>query len=177
MDAPPAVSIHAVLIPLCPALGHQSHQVLVHRRDRLLDTVGIEQDAMRYFCLTLSNGATILITVFNFERLYTSPVHLIQRLELNHKPQQTEPSGRQVRRTTMQFHLGQLAVGDKAVVSGFAEGKKEYRAKLLAMGLTKGIALELTRVAPLGDPLEISVRGFSLSLRKAEAAAVLVERS
>jgi len=77
----------------------------------------------------------------------------------------------------MPFNLGQLSVGDKAIVSGFAEGQKEYRAKLLAMGLTKGIELELTRVAPLGDPLEISVRGFSLSLRKAEAAAVLVKRS
>ena len=77
----------------------------------------------------------------------------------------------------MQYHLGQLAVGEKATVSGFVEGQKEYRAKLLAMGVTKGIELELTRVAPLGDPLEISVRGFSLSLRKAEAAAVLVERS
>jgi ferrous iron transport protein A len=77
----------------------------------------------------------------------------------------------------MQFHLGQLSVGDKAIVKGFAAGLKEYRAKLLAMGLTKGIELELTRVAPLGDPLEISVRGFSLSLRKSEAAAVLVERN
>lgn len=77
----------------------------------------------------------------------------------------------------MQYHLGNLTVGEKAVVKGFVEGQKEYRAKLLAMGVTKGIELELTRVAPLGDPLEISVRGFSLSLRKAEAAAILVERS
>ena len=76
----------------------------------------------------------------------------------------------------MSYHLGQLSVGERAVVKGFVDGQKEYRAKLLAMGLTKGVALELTRVAPLGDPLEISVRGFSLSLRKAEAAAVLVEK-
>ena len=74
-------------------------------------------------------------------------------------------------------NLGELSVGEKAVVTGFAAGQKEYRSKLLAMGVTKGIELELTRVAPLGDPLEVSVRGFSLSLRKAEAAAVLVERS
>jgi ferrous iron transport protein A len=77
----------------------------------------------------------------------------------------------------MSYHLGQLSVGDKAVVTGFVDGQKEYRAKLLAMGLTKGIELELTRVAPLGDPLEISLRGFSLSLRKAEASAVLVEKN
>lgn len=77
----------------------------------------------------------------------------------------------------MSKHLGQLSVGEEAIVSGFSQGGKEYRAKLLAMGLTKGISLRVTRVAPLGDPLEISVRGFSLSLRKAEAAAVLVQRS
>ncbi|MDG5469196.1 FeoA family protein [Deltaproteobacteria bacterium IMCC39524] len=76
----------------------------------------------------------------------------------------------------MQYHLGQLSVGEKAIITGFVEGQKEYRAKLLAMGLTKGIELELTRVAPLGDPLEISIRGFSLSLRKAEASVVLVEK-
>lgn len=77
----------------------------------------------------------------------------------------------------MQQHLGELSIGEKAVVTGFASGQREYRAKLLAMGVTKGVELELTRVAPLGDPLEVSVRGFSLSLRKAEAAAVLVKRS
>jgi ferrous iron transport protein A len=76
----------------------------------------------------------------------------------------------------MQYHLGQLSVGEKAIITGFVDGRKEYRAKLLAMGLTKGIELELTRVAPLGDPLEINIRGFSLSLRKAEASAVLVEK-
>jgi len=76
----------------------------------------------------------------------------------------------------MQYHLGQLSVGEKAFITGFVEGQKEYRAKLLAMGLTKGIELELTRVAPLGDPLEIRIRGFSLSLRKSEASAVLVEK-
>ena len=77
----------------------------------------------------------------------------------------------------MQQHLGQLSVGQKAVIRGFTKGHKEYRAKLLAMGLTKGTELQLMRVAPLGDPLEINVRGFSLSLRKAEAAVVLVERN
>ena len=76
----------------------------------------------------------------------------------------------------MQNQLGQLAVGDKAVVSGFIKGAKEYRAKLLAMGVTKGIKLQVTRVAPLGDPLEISIRGFSLSLRREEANIVLVEK-
>jgi ferrous iron transport protein A len=53
--------------------------------------------------------------------------------------------------------------------------KKAYKRKLLAMGLTPGTEFTVTRVAPLGDPVEILVRGFKLSLRKDEAAALVVE--
>ncbi|PNW37392.1 UNVERIFIED_CONTAM: iron transporter [Euhalothece sp. KZN 001] len=53
--------------------------------------------------------------------------------------------------------------------------KKAYKKKLLAMGLTPGTEFTVTRVAPLGDPVEILVRGFKLSLRKDEAAALIVE--
>jgi len=44
------------------------------------------------------------------------------------------------------------------------------------MGLTVGAAFEVVRFAPMGDPIEIKVRGYHLSLRKNEAAGVLVER-
>ena len=47
-----------------------------------------------------------------------------------------------------------------------------YRAKLLALGLTRGTRIRLVNVAPLGDPVELEVRGFSLSLRKDEAAVL-----
>ena len=53
--------------------------------------------------------------------------------------------------------------------------QKAYKKKLLAMGLTPGTEFTVTRVAPLGDPIEILVRGFKLSLRKDEAAALIVE--
>ena len=53
--------------------------------------------------------------------------------------------------------------------------KKAYKKKLLAMGLTPGTTFTVTRVAPLGDPVEILVRGFKLSLRKDEAAALVIE--
>jgi len=46
----------------------------------------------------------------------------------------------------------------------------------LAMGLTPGTPFKVTRVAPLGDPVEIAVRGFKLTLRRDEAAAVRVEK-
>ena len=50
------------------------------------------------------------------------------------------------------------------------------RQRLLEMGLTKGSSVEFIRTAPMGDPIEILVRGYRLSLRKQEAESVLVER-
>ncbi len=47
--------------------------------------------------------------------------------------------------------------------------------RLLDMGVVKGSVVEMQRVAPLGDPIEIRVRGYSLTLRKEEAANILVE--
>ena len=77
----------------------------------------------------------------------------------------------------MSQNLKDLAVGDTGRVVGFSEGSKAYRRKLLSMGLTPGVEFSVTRYAPMGDPVEIRVRGFSLSLRKDEAAALRVERS
>ena len=72
--------------------------------------------------------------------------------------------------------LKEMAVGESGRVTGFREGGKAYRKKLLSMGLTPGVEFSVTRYAPMGDPVEIRVRGFSLSLRKDEAEAVLIER-
>ena len=77
----------------------------------------------------------------------------------------------------MSTKLKELSVGDTARVAGFGEGNKAYRRKLLSLGLTPGTELEVTRYAPMGDPVEIRVRGFSLSLRKDEAASLLVEKT
>ena len=70
--------------------------------------------------------------------------------------------------------LASLAVGDRGRISGF-ELPPEIRQRLLEMGLTKGAACTLVRFAPLGDPLEVEVRGYRLSLRKAEAEGVFIE--
>ena len=72
--------------------------------------------------------------------------------------------------------LKKMAVGESGRVVGFGEGGKAYRKKLLSMGLTPGVEFSVTRYAPMGDPVEIKVRGFSLSLRKDEAEALLVEK-
>lgn len=76
----------------------------------------------------------------------------------------------------MSFSLRDLAVGEYGKIVGFQKGNKNYRKKLLAMGLTPGTTFNIIRYAPMGDPVEIQVRGFALSLRKDEAATLLVER-
>lgn len=76
----------------------------------------------------------------------------------------------------MRTTLKELKVGDLANVTGFATGSKGYRHRLLTMGLTPGTQIKVTRFAPLGDPMEIEVRGYSLSLRRGEAEALHVQR-
>ena len=71
--------------------------------------------------------------------------------------------------------LADLKKGDQGRILSLAKSDMIYRRKLLAMGLTPGISFEVTRVAPLGDPIEICVRGYQLSLRKKEAAIIQVE--
>ena len=72
--------------------------------------------------------------------------------------------------------LSQLAVGATAIVREFPKsGTASLR--LREMGLLAGTPITLVRTAPLGDPLEIKVRGYHLTLRKSEAEHVLVEPS
>ena len=75
----------------------------------------------------------------------------------------------------MEKTLEDLSVGRTGKVLGFAAGSAQYRKKLLAMGLIKGTEFQVVRVAPMGDPVEIKVRGFSLSLRKDEAKSLRVQ--
>jgi ferrous iron transport protein A len=76
----------------------------------------------------------------------------------------------------MNATLNDMAVGESGKVAGYVKGTSAYRERLLAMGLTKGTSFTVERIAPMGDPVEIQVRGFALSLRKDEASALLVER-
>lgn len=71
--------------------------------------------------------------------------------------------------------LNQLKPGTHGKVRGFVQDAMTYRQRLLAMGLTPGVEFDVIRMAPLGDPMQINVRGFHLSLRKSEAKTILVE--
>ena len=70
--------------------------------------------------------------------------------------------------------LADLEPGAKAVVTGFADG--DIPGRLLEMGLLPGTPVEVVRLAPLGDPMDVRVRGYHLSLRRHEARLVTVER-
>jgi len=68
-----------------------------------------------------------------------------------------------------------MAPNTKGKVTGFSSSDRAYRQKLLRMGLIKGTEFTVIRKAPLGDPVEIQLEGFNLTLRKKEAEAVDVE--
>lgn len=71
--------------------------------------------------------------------------------------------------------LKDIKVGSNVKVIGYTTKDRHYREKLLRMGLVKGTEFSITRKAPLGDPIEIKLKGFNLTLRKAEADALEVE--
>ena len=70
--------------------------------------------------------------------------------------------------------LRDAAVGSTVkVVKLYGEGA--VRRRIMDMGLTKGVAVTVRKLAPLGDPMELTVRGYELSLRKADAAMIEVD--
>ncbi len=75
----------------------------------------------------------------------------------------------------MDYKIRDMEVGSKAVIAGYEKGEGSYRAKLLSMGLTRGTEVKLNKVAPMGDPVEVEVRGFKLSLRKVESEVLILE--
>jgi len=75
----------------------------------------------------------------------------------------------------MRVSLKDMHVGDTGRVVGFDKSFLPYRQKILAMGLTPGTEFTIIRIAPLGDPIEIRVRGTDLSLRQNEVVAINIE--
>ena len=70
--------------------------------------------------------------------------------------------------------LGDAKVGSTVVVTKI-EGDSAYKRRIMDMGITKGSELYIRKVAPLGDPVEITVRGYELSVRKDDARCVQVK--
>ena len=72
--------------------------------------------------------------------------------------------------------LTDLQIGEQGRVLDF-DGEPSLVQRLLEMGLTDGETVKVLRFAPFGDPIEIRVRGYNLSLRRSEASAVEIEKA
>ena len=70
--------------------------------------------------------------------------------------------------------LKDVKVGESAVVKKL-HGEGPVKRRIMDMGITKGTVLLVRKVAPLGDPMELNVRNYELSVRKADAARIEVE--
>lgn len=70
--------------------------------------------------------------------------------------------------------LRQAKVGDTVQVVKL-HGEGAVKRRIMDMGITKGVTVYIRKVAPLGDPIEVNVRGYELSLRKADADMIEVE--
>ncbi len=70
--------------------------------------------------------------------------------------------------------LKEVKVGEKATIKKLG-GEGAVKRRIMDMGLTKGTEVYVRKVAPLGDPIELTVRGYELSLRKADADLIEVE--
>lgn len=70
--------------------------------------------------------------------------------------------------------LREVAVGQTVTVKKLS-GAGPIKRRIMDMGITKGVEVYVRKVAPLGDPVEVTVRGYELSLRKADAEMIVVE--
>lgn len=70
--------------------------------------------------------------------------------------------------------LKQVKIGDTCTVKKL-HGEGALKRRIMDMGITKGVSIFVRKVAPLGDPIEVTVRDYELSLRKADAELIEVE--
>jgi ferrous iron transport protein A len=70
--------------------------------------------------------------------------------------------------------LREVAVGETVTVAKLV-GEGSVKRRIMDMGIVKGVSIYVRKVAPLGDPIELTVRGYELSIRKSEADHIMVE--
>lgn len=72
-------------------------------------------------------------------------------------------------------NISDLKVGQKAIVLKLNEENKAIRRHLLDMGITRGVEIEIKKIAPMGDPIDISLRDYELCIRKEDLSKIEVE--
>ena len=73
------------------------------------------------------------------------------------------------------MNLASLKVGEKAKVLKLNITNKEIKRHLLDMGITRGVEIKIKKIAPMGDPIDIELRGYELCIRKADLSQIDVE--
>ncbi|MCL5271882.1 MAG: ferrous iron transport protein A [Gammaproteobacteria bacterium] len=74
------------------------------------------------------------------------------------------------------MNISELIPGDRVRLVDFGATDLQYRRRLLSLGVTRGVEFFVVRIAPMGCPVQIEVRGTSLTLRKEEAGQLILER-
>ena len=74
----------------------------------------------------------------------------------------------------MEKTVNELTIGEKAIVTGLG-CSGALRRRIIDMGITPGAVIIMRKAAPMGDPIEINVRGYELSIRRSEAKEITVE--
>ena len=72
-------------------------------------------------------------------------------------------------------NLSELKIGQKAIVKKLKFENKEIRRHLLDMGVTRGVYIKVKKIAPMGEPIDLELRGYELALRKSELKNIEVE--
>lgn len=75
-------------------------------------------------------------------------------------------------KTGEEGHLSDLRRGQSGEVLAFHNDNRALRRRLLDMGITKGVVIEVKKIAPLGDPIDIYLRGYELCLRRADMTGI-----
>ena len=80
-----------------------------------------------------------------------------------------------MKKTGEQCKLSELEVGQRAKVLKIKEENKAIRRHLLDMGVTRGVEITIKKIAPMGDPIDISLRGYELCIRKEDLKEIEVK--
>ena len=72
-------------------------------------------------------------------------------------------------------NLSELKIGDKAIVTKLDISNKAVRRHLLDMGMTRGVEVKIKKIAPMGDPIDVELRGYELAVRKADLKMIEAE--
>lgn len=132
----------------------------------LIDVLGLhEDDAEREAC-----GIEHAINADTLDRL----LKFVESTRPSENGRRRRMGWGRIQRTAATTTLNQASPGTKGRIA-FVAGKGPIRRRMIEMGLTPDTPFEVVRTAPLGDPIEIKIRGYLLSLRKSEASHIEIE--